>query len=108
MIAFAEALKDHLRRRDGSDEAARRSATGSEWNHQPSRVAGALVDMVVRWQREGRIDGWGLLWLDGHVKSLDGYLRRLRADPQHAALVIVPGPAPPWDRPLPRRSPRSI
>ena len=64
-------------------------------------MAGALVDIVVRWQREGRIDGWGLLWLDGQVKCLDGYLRRLRADPQHAAFIVVPRPAPPRDRALP-------
>ena len=83
VIAFAESLKDHLRRRDGSDESALLERT-SQWNHQPSRVASAVVDMVVGWQREGRIDGWGLLWLDGHVKCLMdicGACERIRNTP---------------------------
>lgn len=83
VIAFAEALKDHLRRRDWSDESAVLERT-SQWNHPPSRVASAVVDMVVGWQREGRIDGWGLLWIDGHVKSLMdicGACERIRNTP---------------------------
>ena len=47
-------------------------------------MAGAVVDIVVRWHREGRIDGWALLWLDGHVKSLMeicGACERIRNTP---------------------------
>jgi ion channel-forming bestrophin family protein len=84
VIAFSEALKDHLRRRDGSDESTAQLEKKSDWDHRPSWVAGALVDIVARWQREGRIDGWGLLWLDGQVKCLMdicGACERIRNTP---------------------------
>ena len=84
VIAFAEALKDHLRRRDGSDEATALAENKGHWNHQPSRLAGVIVDMVVGWQRDGRIDGWGLLWLDNQVKCLMeicGACERIRNTP---------------------------
>jgi ion channel-forming bestrophin family protein len=84
VISFAEALKDHLRRRDGSDEATALAENNGHWNHQPSRLAGVIVDMVVRWQRDGRIDGWGLLWLDDQVKCLMeicGACERIRNTP---------------------------
>jgi ion channel-forming bestrophin family protein len=84
VIAFAEALKDHLRRSDGSDDAVAEMEKKGEWAHQPSQVAGALVDTVARWQREGHIDGWGVLWLDGQVKCLMdicGSCERIRNTP---------------------------
>jgi ion channel-forming bestrophin family protein len=84
VIAFAQALKDHLRRRDGSDEATVNTTETGGWEHRPSWIAGSLIDTVVRWQREGRIDGWGLLWLDGQVKSLMdicGACERIRNTP---------------------------
>jgi putative membrane protein len=84
VISFAEALKDHLRRRDGPDAAAVEAEHNGDWNHQPSRLAAAIVELVVRWQREGRIDGWGLLWLDGQVKCLMdicGACERIRSTP---------------------------
>ena len=84
VITFAEALKDHLRRRDGSDEPCREDETNGDPVHQPILVAGAIVDKVVRWQHEGRIDAWGLLWLDGHVKFLMdicGACERIRNTP---------------------------
>ena len=84
VISFAEALMDHLRRRDGSDEATALAENKVHWNHQPSRLAGVIVDMVVGWQRDGRIDGWGLLWLDNQVKCLMeicGACERIRNTP---------------------------
>jgi ion channel-forming bestrophin family protein len=84
VIAFAEALKDHLRRADGSDDAAAEMEKKGEWTHRPSQVAAALVDTVARWQREGHIDGWGVLWLDGQVKCLMdicGACERIRNTP---------------------------
>ena len=84
VIAFAEALKQHLRRRDGSAERTLEVKTKAEWCHQPSRLAGVIVEMVARWQREGRIDGWGLLWLDGHVNGfmdICGACERIRNTP---------------------------
>jgi putative membrane protein len=84
VIAFAEALKEHLRRRDGLDESTATLEKRGQWTHQPSRVAGDLVDMLVRWQREGRLDGWGVLWLDQQVKCLMdicGACERIRNTP---------------------------
>ncbi len=78
------------------------------WNHRSTSrsVAGAYL----------RDDGRGLAARRTHRRlgpalarwagqEPDGYLRRLRADSQHAALVILPRPAPPRDRPLPGRRP---
>jgi putative membrane protein len=70
LIGFSEALKDHLRRRDGSDEPTREPAPPEDQVHHPARLAGAIYESVIKWQREGRFDGWTLLWLDGHLKSL--------------------------------------
>jgi ion channel-forming bestrophin family protein len=84
VISFAEALMDHLRRRDGSVESTALAENNGHWNHQPSRLAGVIVDMVVGWQRDGRIDGWGLLWLDDQVKCLMeicGACERIRNTP---------------------------
>ncbi len=84
LIAFAETLKDHLRRRDGSDESAAPDEQKGQWSHRPSRVAGELVDIMVRCQREGRIDGWGMLWLDAQLKCLMdicGSCERIRNTP---------------------------
>jgi putative membrane protein len=84
VIAFGEALKDHLRRPDGSDEAPTEGEKKGDRVHKPSSVAGAILETVMRWQREGRIDGWGLLWLDGQIKSLMdicGACERIRNTP---------------------------
>jgi putative membrane protein len=83
VIAFAEALKDHLRRRDGSDEATKAELSG-RWDHLPSRLAGAIIELVARWQREGRIDGWAVLWLDPQIvsfMSICGSCERIRNTP---------------------------
>ncbi len=84
MIAFAEALKDHLRRRHGSDEPPRDLEPEKDPVHDPIRLAGAIYETVIQWQREGRCDGWTLLWLDGHIKSLMdicGACERIRNTP---------------------------
>jgi putative membrane protein len=84
VIAFAEALKNHLRRRDGSDESKALQSLAGEWNHEPSKVAGGLFDLVVRWHHDGRLDGWGLLWLDAQLKCLMdicGACERIRNTP---------------------------
>jgi putative membrane protein len=70
VIAFGEALKNHLRRPDLADELAPNCKPAGAPAHHPSRLAGALYETVIQWQREGRLDGWTLLWLDGHIKSL--------------------------------------
>jgi putative membrane protein len=84
LITFAETLKDHLRRRDGSDEAPSLDREQGHWAHRPSRVASELVDIVIRWSREGQLDGWGVLWLDSQLKCLMdicGACERIRNTP---------------------------
>jgi putative membrane protein len=84
VIEFGVALKDHLRRRDGTDEPPLGSTAPRDHVPHPSRVARAIYEMVCKWQREGRFDGWALLWLDGHVKSLMdicGACERIRNTP---------------------------
>jgi putative membrane protein len=84
IITFAESLKDHLRRGEGTDSRAAEIPEDAAWRHQPSRVANGIFERVVRWQNEGHIDGWGLLWLDGQVKSLMdicGACERIRNTP---------------------------
>jgi putative membrane protein len=70
VIAFCVALKNHLRRPDGSDESPIEKEPAKDQRHQPIQVAGAIYETLARWQSEGRLDGWGLLWLNVEVKSL--------------------------------------
>jgi ion channel-forming bestrophin family protein len=70
VIAFGIALMNHLRRPDGSDESAIEKDLGKGQGHQPIQVAGAIYETLTRWQSEGRLDGWTLLWLNAEVKSL--------------------------------------
>jgi ion channel-forming bestrophin family protein len=67
VIEFSSALKDHLRQSDGSDEAPPEREKKS---HTPIRVAGEIYEAILRWKSEGHLDGWGMLWLEGQVKSL--------------------------------------
>ncbi len=67
---FAEALMEHLRRRDGSDEPPSPEENKIDRVHRPIKIAGAIFEIVVKWKRDGRLDGWGLLLLDGQIKSL--------------------------------------
>jgi putative membrane protein len=84
IITFADSLKDHLRGREGRDSTPAEIETDVQWRHQPSLAAHGILELIVRWQREGHIDGWGLLWLDGQVKSLMdicGACERIRNTP---------------------------
>jgi putative membrane protein len=84
VVAFAETLKDHLRTSNGSDEPPSRIETMGETVHKPTLIAGTIQETVVRWQREGRIDGWGLLWLDGQIApfmEICGACERIRNTP---------------------------
>jgi putative membrane protein len=81
---FGEALMSHLRRRDGSDEPPRGQRLTEGQVHEPSRLAGAIYQIVSTWHRQGRFDGWTLLWLDAHIKSLMdicGACERIRNTP---------------------------
>jgi len=84
IIRFAESLKDHLRRGEGKGSTPADMVTDVQWRHQPSQAANGILETIVRWQDEGHIDGWGLLWLDGQVKSLMdicGACERIRNTP---------------------------
>jgi putative membrane protein len=84
IITFADSLKDHLRGREDRDSTPAEIETDVQWRHQPSLAAHGILELIVRWQREGHIDGWGLLWLDGQVKSLMdicGACERIRNTP---------------------------
>jgi ion channel-forming bestrophin family protein len=84
IAAFGDVLKEHLRRPDGSDEPRRRDPTSAKPLHEPARVAGAIYQYLAGWHRRGQIDGWTLLWLDAHVKSLMdicGACERIRNTP---------------------------
>jgi putative membrane protein len=84
VIAFGAALKDHLRGRDGSDEAPAGGGAERVQAHEPGRLAAAIYGTVAEWQSQGRLDGWALLWLDGQVKSLMeicGACERIRNTP---------------------------
>jgi putative membrane protein len=84
LIEFALALKNHLRRQDGTDEPPRGRDQEAPGGHEPSRIAGSLYWILARGQREQRIDGWTLLWLDTHVKSfmeICGACERIRNTP---------------------------
>jgi putative membrane protein len=81
---FSTALVNHLRRPDGSDEPPPGSAPATVLSHEPSRAAGAIYQILGDGRRDGRLDGWSLLWLDGHVKSLMdicGSCERIRNTP---------------------------
>src|SRR5262249_44584943 len=81
---FGAALKDHLRRRDGSDEPPRGQEVPRDRVHEPSRLAGVLYQTLGDWRRPGRLDGWSLLWLDGQVQSfraICGSWERIRNTP---------------------------
>jgi ion channel-forming bestrophin family protein len=84
VIAFAESLKDHLRRPNGLGKTPGQFESRADWAHQPSRVAAKLVDTVMGWQREGHLDGWGVLWLDNQLKcfmDICGACERIRNTP---------------------------
>jgi len=84
VAAFGNVLKDHLRRRNGSDEPLRQDPLSGGQAHEPARIAGAIYEYVTGWQRRGEIDGWTLLWLDTHAKSLMdicGACERIRNTP---------------------------
>jgi putative membrane protein len=70
VIAFGIAVKNHLRRGNGSDESPSVNEPVKDQGHQPIQVAGAIHETLAHWQSEGRLDGWTLLWLNAEVKSL--------------------------------------
>jgi ion channel-forming bestrophin family protein len=82
VIDFATALEQHLRRTSRPvDQRLKHEPLPA---HEPARVAGAIYEALLGWRRAGLLDGWSLLWLDGHVKSLMdicGACERIRSTP---------------------------
>jgi ion channel-forming bestrophin family protein len=84
VINFALALEKHLRSPSAADLKAPDSAALKDRVHEPSRVAAAIYETLLRWRQSGLLDGWSLLWLDGHLKSLMdicGACERIRYTP---------------------------
>jgi ion channel-forming bestrophin family protein len=84
VIAFGNALKNHLRSPDGSDESPVENELAKDHVHQPLQVAGAIYETLTRWQSAARLDGWSLLWLAPEAKSLMdicGACERIRNTP---------------------------
>jgi putative membrane protein len=67
---FSSALKDHLRRRDGSDEALAGPSGVNGKHNNPILVAVDIYEIVSKWKHAGHLEGWDILWLDDQVKSL--------------------------------------
>ena len=84
VIEFGRALEQHLRRETSLRESLAGKSPARQHPHQPARVAGAIYETLMRWRRDGQLDGWSLLWLDGQVKSLMdicGSCERIRNTP---------------------------
>jgi putative membrane protein len=84
LISFPRALEQSLRSKSPANEQAPDLPALEERVHEPSRIAGAIYTVLLDWRRSGKLDGWSLLWLDEHVKSLTeicGACERIRYTP---------------------------
>jgi putative membrane protein len=84
VINFGWSLEQHLRRKDKPPDRAAEIPSNQPIVHEPARVAGAIYEHLQSWRRSGLLDGWSLLWLDAHVKSLmdvTGACERIRNTP---------------------------
>jgi putative membrane protein len=84
VINFANALERSLRSKSAADERAADPAALKERVHAPSRVVAELYATLIRLREAGVLDGWSLLWIDPHVKSLMdicGACERIRYTP---------------------------
>ena len=84
MTEFATALEQHLRRKQPPAYAAAKPTTAAPTVHEPARIAGRIYEILQSWRQAGLLDGWTLLWLDPHVKSLMdvcGACERIRYTP---------------------------
>jgi putative membrane protein len=84
IIAFSQTLRDHLRGRQHLDEPPRGSRSIGDPPVHPSHLADLIYERVIKWQAEGKLDGWGLLWLDDHIRALMdicGACERIRNTP---------------------------
>lgn len=85
IVSFAYALKHHLR---GTKPSQNLPGIGSVWTlpmqNVPVYIAGKIYDMVLNWHQAGRVDGFGMMMLDMHLKSymdICGACERIKNSP---------------------------
>jgi ion channel-forming bestrophin family protein len=84
VIKFAHSLEHHLRHGSGPRDKPTYKSPQSTGTHEPAYVVGEIYQTLVKWRQAGWLDGWSLLWLDSHVKSLMdicGACERIRYTP---------------------------
>jgi ion channel-forming bestrophin family protein len=84
LIQFANTLEQHLRRENVPTNLPRETVAPPKRLHEPTSVVAEIYQTLSRWRQAGSLDGWSLLWLDGHVKSLMdicGACERIRYTP---------------------------
>jgi putative membrane protein len=84
VIKFASSLEIHLRHGSGPRDKPPGKGPPPHGTHAPAYVAGEIYETLAKWRQAGSLDGWSLLWLDGHVKSLMdicGACERIRYTP---------------------------
>ncbi len=70
LIKFASTLEQHLRREKAPANPRLETFPSPQRLHEPASVVAEIYQMLSKWRQAGSLDGWSLLWLDGHVKSL--------------------------------------
>lgn len=71
LVSFAYALKHHLRATTPSKPLPGvYNYHFCEAGHLPVQIARQLFDVILRWKKEGVIDGFALLQMDPHIRSL--------------------------------------
>lgn len=70
LMQFPQVLRDHLRGKLRIKSIDRGSAEIVSLGHIPMQYAQAVYQNVIELKREGRIDGYELLQLDPHARSL--------------------------------------
>jgi putative membrane protein len=84
VIKFASSLERHLRHGSGPRDKPPEKGPPPYGTHEPAYVAGEIYHTLAKWRQAGSLDGWSMLWLDGHLKSLMdicGACERIRYTP---------------------------
>lgn len=88
LAGFPVALMRHLRGEGRLQDVPGFAAAAEQPGHVPAHLAGLLQQQLAGWQRAGRIDGLGLLYLDTHAAALMdicGGCERIRHSPVPAS-----------------------
>jgi len=84
LIKFASELERHLRSEKAPANSAPERGASPKRMHEPVKIVAEIYQTLFKWRQAGSLDGWSLLWLDGHVKSLMdicGACERIRYTP---------------------------